>query len=346
MQPLAEAVVLIEDGLRRASNGCLRSELINRCFLASLYEAQLAARSGLFAPCSAGKFGSPIPGQELCNDTLPKAMCNLERATALAAQLREYEVLTYCAIGLAELQISCRDLAAASATFDGCVASCTAIADVPLRASLLQRLLPKSMEVCNMQGRTADSFVRLRLLNTVLALNGRCVTEECSICGKALSGDRACLALGCGHSFHRDCCDSWLGRKMFICGTFRAECPVCTQVDWSLKPTPAALLALEEFKVACASCNASGSSGGPGAYGLNRGDNAIGDAGSSSGSSSSGSSSSSERGSNSDSTVKERCTKNRGSYIKSEGSSCSGSSDGSDGGNDEGAEDCADSKIR
>ncbi|GIL50610.1 hypothetical protein Vafri_6749 [Volvox africanus] len=134
---------------------------------------------------------------------------------------------------------------------------------------------------------------------------------------------------------------------MFICGTFRAECPVCTQVDWSLKPTPAALLALEEFKVACASGIASGSSGGPSGYGFYRDDNINGDAGSSSSSSSSssGSSSSSESGSNSGSTIKERCTKNGCSYIKSEGSSCSGSSDGSDE-NDEGDDDCADSKIR
>jgi hypothetical protein len=78
-------------------------------------------------------------------------MHNLERATSLASLLGEYEVLTYCAIALAELQISRRDLEAASATFDGCVTSCAAITDAPLRASLLQRLLPKSMEVCNMQ---------------------------------------------------------------------------------------------------------------------------------------------------------------------------------------------------
>lgn len=78
-------------------------------------------------------------------------MRNLERATLLAANLHEFEVLTFCAISLADLQISRRDLAAAGATFDSCVRVCATIAQSPLRTSLMQRLLPKSMEVCNMQ---------------------------------------------------------------------------------------------------------------------------------------------------------------------------------------------------
>ncbi|EFJ45102.1 hypothetical protein VOLCADRAFT_106119 [Volvox carteri f. nagariensis] len=312
---------------------------------ARLYEAQLAACSNPSTTGFTGKAGLVESDREPCSDTVLKAICNLERATSLAAQLREYEVLTYCAIGLAELQISRRDLAAASATFDGCVTSCAAIADAPLRASLLQRVLPKSMEVCNMQGRTADSFTRLRLLNTVLSLDGRSVTEECPICGEAFTGSRACLAFGCGHSFHRDCCDGWLGRKMFTCGSFRAECPVCAQVDWSLKPTPAATRALEEYRQACGGTGStSGSNGGCHGRGF------IGDNGTAAGAGSTSSdrsgNSSSSTGSSGSSMMPDRYTLSAGSDVESESSSCSGSPDGSDWESEDEDEDCAESNMR
>ncbi|GLC69281.1 E3 ubiquitin-protein ligase [Pleodorina starrii] len=344
MKQLAEAVALMEDGLRRASDGCTRSELINRCFLSSLYEAQLASHSAVSTADAAGRLNSE-PGT-VGGDTVIQAMRNLERATGLAAHLCEYEVLTYCAIGLAELQISRRDLAAASATFDSCVASCVAIVDAPLRASLLQRLLPKSMEVCNMQGRTADSFARLQLLNSVLALNGRSVAEECPICGEALTQERACLALGCGHSFHRDCCDCWLGRKMFMCGTFRAECPVCTQVDWSLQPTPAAARALEEFKVACGDVgSASGSNGGPAGRDIPTESGAA-FSGGNSRSTSSGSGSTLQASGRAGSADSSRVESESSSSCSGSSSSGSGCSDESDGEGEHDGEDCAESEMR
>lgn len=65
---------------------------------------------------------------------------------------------------------------------------------------------PRSHPPCasrSAQGRTAESFQRWRLLNGVLAESGRAVPEECPICAEPFSPERACVALSCGHSFHR-----------------------------------------------------------------------------------------------------------------------------------------------
>ncbi|KXZ46425.1 hypothetical protein GPECTOR_43g861 [Gonium pectorale] len=130
-----------------------------------------------------------------------------ERGLALAAHLRDYPALARCAVALAEVHIGGRDLVAAGAVFDGCVAVCAAIPDAVLRCALLTQLLPMSMEVLNMQ--------------------------------------RACIVLSCGHAFHRDCCDAWMGSSMLASGSFQPECPQCGSLDPMLKPTPAALQELQ-----------------------------------------------------------------------------------------------------
>ncbi|PNH03506.1 hypothetical protein TSOC_010430 [Tetrabaena socialis] len=82
---------------------------------------------------------------------LAMAIANYDRSLALAGRVGEYETLTYCTVGLAELHMSRRDLASASAAFDRCVAACGGVAEPALRSSLLQRVLPLSVEVLNMQ---------------------------------------------------------------------------------------------------------------------------------------------------------------------------------------------------
>lgn len=78
-------------------------------------------------------------------------MNNCERALVLASHLGEPRTLVYFAVGLAELHIARRDLAAATSTFDACAAACAALGDGGLRGALLQRVLPMAMEVLNMQ---------------------------------------------------------------------------------------------------------------------------------------------------------------------------------------------------
>lgn len=70
----------------------------------------------------------------------------------LSALLGDFETLTYCTVAEVELHVGAKDLAAAAAAFDCCVAAVTAgVVDPQLRARLLQRVLPMSMEILNMQ---------------------------------------------------------------------------------------------------------------------------------------------------------------------------------------------------
>ncbi|KAG2486298.1 hypothetical protein HYH03_015003 [Edaphochlamys debaryana] len=272
---LGAAVAELEGGLQRmcsssadeqpglaahpdaADDGRQRAELVNRCLLSSLYDLQLSAPVPL-GVAAGGLHCGPASNTAVASSTCggpcsshgggAGALLNYQCAMALASRLHDFPTLTRCAVALAELHIAGRDLGAASDTFDACVAACCEVADAGMRVALLQRVLPMSMEVLCMQGRIAESFERWRAYNQVLSLLGRSVPEECPICAEPFTPDRPCVALGCGHSFHRSCCDAWLGHRMFVSGTFRAECPVCKQVDPCLKPTPAAMQALEEFK--------------------------------------------------------------------------------------------------
>ncbi len=56
-----------------------------------------------------------------------------------------------------------------------------------------------------------------------------------------MSGCKHLLIIAWNTCGCRSCCDRWLGHKMLVAGRFRAECPVCKQVDAGFKPTPTAL---------------------------------------------------------------------------------------------------------
>ncbi|GFR51192.1 hypothetical protein Agub_g13539 [Astrephomene gubernaculifera] len=246
-------------------------ELANRCLLSSLYDAQLAlmdlGTTTAARGYPAGSSAKPCPAANV----VPMAILNAQHAISLASYLQEYDSLVYCAVSLAGLHVGRRrDLAAAAAVLDECAAQlmcCGASAagigedDTARRAALLLRVLPKSMEVYNMQGRTSDSFARWQQLNRALLLCGRSTPQRCPICAGPFSPDRGCFAMSCGHSFHRDCCDAWLGRMMHTSGVFRAECPVCKQHDPALHPTPAAVQALNGHRRAAGEHGASTSSG-------------------------------------------------------------------------------------
>lgn len=84
--------------------------------------------------------------------TFAQAIWNCRRAVAVSALLGDFETLTYCTVAEVELHVGAKDLAAAAAAFDACVAAVTpGVADPQLRARLLQRVLPMSMEILNMQ---------------------------------------------------------------------------------------------------------------------------------------------------------------------------------------------------
>ncbi|PNH12212.1 hypothetical protein TSOC_000894 [Tetrabaena socialis] len=187
MLSAGEAIASLEEALSRLSDGgledqdrCLRTELINRCLLSSLYESE------------------SVPAT-------PGACCG------------------------------------AAARLNGCSA-----ADVMAPAT-------------KAKGRTEESFGRWRAFNELLAAAGRSIPDECPICADEFTPQQACAVLGCGHSFHRSCCDTWLGTRMFMTGEFRAECPLCKQLDSSLKPTPAAIQALADYKRSCEEGGGSGS---------------------------------------------------------------------------------------
>ncbi|KAF6262211.1 hypothetical protein COO60DRAFT_1496951 [Scenedesmus sp. NREL 46B-D3] len=175
----------------------------------------------------------------------------------LAAALSDHQQQAQAAADLAAQYTAAADAMSACRMYAECMQACSAaVAGAGGGPSssgswipeLLTEVVPAAIDAHLAQEDAAGARSCLTSYNTLLLAAGKSTCDECVVCYEALTGSSAVTLLGCGHIFHRACCNEWFGHKLFEAGRFQAECPLCRQVDESLQPSETAVAALQEIQ--------------------------------------------------------------------------------------------------